>query len=366
MFLSSLKLTCFRNHAESFVDFSSKLSCITGNNGTGKTNLLDAVYFLCLTKSNLYSTDQQSIQFGSDFLRLEGNFNSNEFAQKVVCRFQAGKRKEFFVNEVPYTKLSEHIGVFPCMMISPGDGDIIIGGSEDRRKVMDSTLSQTDSEYLELLVQYNKLLAQRNAVLKQFTESGRTDKNLLLSYDMRLIPIGEKVFAKRKNALLEIQPLFEIFYEQISLNRDAVSIQYLSQLEGKSFEELLNNSLQKDLILQRTDTGIHKDDIDLQINSVSAKKFGSQGQQKSVLIALKLALFQYIKKQKGFAPILLVDDIFDKLDKDRGNALIEMLSSDLTGQVIISHTKREDFNEMKIVETIAVDDVMVAGKILLN
>ena len=358
MFLDSLKLTCFRNHAESSVDFSSKLSCITGNNGTGKTNLLDAVYFLCLTKSNLYSTDQQSIRFGADFLRIEGSFNSNEFAQKVVCRFQTGKRKEFFVNEVPYTKLSEHIGAFPCMMISPGDADIIIGGSEDRRKVIDSTLSQTDSEYLELLVQYNKLLAQRNAALKQFAESGRIDKNLLLSYDMRLIPIGEKVFAKRKHALLEIQPLFETCYEQISLNRDAVSIQYLSQLEGKSFQELMNNSLQKDLILQRTDTGIHKDDVDLQINLVSAKKFGSQGQQKSVLIALKLALFQYIKKQKGFAPILLVDDIFDKLDRDRGNALIEILSSDLTGQVIISHTKREDFNNLKMVETIAVEEIV--------
>ncbi len=364
MFLNSLKLTCFRNHAESSVGFSSKLSCITGNNGTGKTNLLDAVYFLCLTKSNLYSTDQQSIRFGADFLRLEGSFNKNENEQKVICRFQAGKRKEFFVNEVPYAKLSEHIGVFPCMMISPADAEIILGGSEDRRKVIDSTLSQTDGEYLDLLLQYNKLLAQRNAVLKQFAESGRTDKNLLLSYDMRLIPIGEKVFAKRKNALLEIQPLFEIFYEQISLNRDTVSIQYLSQLEGKSFEELMNNSLQKDLILQRTDTGIHKDDIDLQINSVSAKKFGSQGQQKSVLIALKLALFQYIKKQKGFAPILLVDDIFDKLDKDRGNALIEMLSSDLTGQVIISHTKREDFDELKMVETIAVGEI--AAQEILN
>lgn len=358
MFLDYLKLTCFRNHAESAVNFTSKLSCITGNNGTGKTNLLDAVYFLCLTKSNLFATDQQSIRFGADFLRLEGQFSKHAEKAKVLCRYQAGKRKEFFVNEVPYTRLSEHIGVFPCMMISPGDGEIIIGGSEERRKVIDSTLSQTDGEYLELLLQYNKLLAQRNAVLKQFAESGRVDRSLLLSFDMRLIPIGEKVFAKRKNALLAIQPLFEAFYEKISLNRDVVSIQYLSQLEAKSFEALMAGSLQKDLVLQRTDVGIHKDDIELQINTVSAKKFGSQGQQKSVLIALKLALFQYVKQQKGFAPILLVDDIFDKLDSDRGDALIDILADELTGQVIISHTRSEDFDRFDMVESIAVEDVV--------
>ncbi len=357
MFLTSLTLSSFRNHVHTSVAFSSKVTGITGVNGAGKTNLLDAIYFLCLTKSNLFATDQQSIRFGSDFLRLEGSFRKYEAVEKVICRFQQGKRKEFLVNDVPYSKLSEHIGLFPCMMISPADAEIIIGGSDERRKVIDGTLSQTDKEYLELLLNYNKLLAQRNAALKQFAESGKTDKSLLQTYDMRLIPIGEKLFQKRKNALLEIQPLFEESYAQISLNRDSVLLQYVSQLEGKNFEQLMHENLKKDLVLQRTDAGIHKDDLELNINAVSAKKFGSQGQQKSVLIALKLALFQYIKKQKGFSPILLVDDIFDKLDNDRGAALVELLSSDLTGQVMLTHTSAEDLSNATHVEVIEVENL---------
>lgn len=319
--------------------------------------MLDAVYFLCLTKSNLFATDQQSVRFGSDFLRVEGIFDIEGGQEHVVGRFQQGKRKEFFVNEVPYTKLSQHIGRFPCMMISPADAEIIIGGSEARRKLLDSTLAQTDGAYLEALVMYNKILLQRNAALKQFAERGYFDHSLLQVYDEKMIPLGEQIFQKRKAALEVIQPIFLSLYEWISLNRDSVTLQYSAQLISKSFGELLMESRQKDLMLQRTDAGVHKDDFDILINQVSGKKFGSQGQQKSILIALKLAMFQYIRIQKGFAPVLLVDDIFDKLDADRSASLIDLLSGDNTGQVILTHTRKDDFPNHTNVNVLAIEEL---------
>lgn len=324
-----------------------------GNNGVGKTNLLDAVYYLCLTKSNLFADDKQNVAYESDFFRLEGSFKQNENDLNIVCKYSGGRKKEFAENEIAYTKLSEHIGKIPCVMICPADAQIITGGSEERRKVIDNTLSQTDAEYLNTLVLYNKTLAQRNAALKQFAESGKSDSNLIQIYDTRLVEYGNKIFEKRTAAFKRITPFFKGIYFQIS-NKTEALLNYRSQLIDDNFASLLHKSFQKDLILERTEMGIHKDDVEFLLDDFSVKRFGSQGQQKSFMLAFKLAMFLYIQSEKGFAPILLIDDVFDKLDKERGNNLINFFNSNQTGQVILSHTKMDDFKDISFVEIIAI------------
>jgi len=353
MFLSKLTLLNFKNHESLSLNFSKKINCFIGNNGVGKTNIVDAVYYLCLTKSYFNSVDQQNILFGKDFFRLEGRFqkvvgdntNHGTGAFEIVYKLPANKRKELLINDVAVPKLSDHIGNFPCIIISPDDSQLILGSSEERRKFLDGTISQINHEYLEWLITYNKILTQRNAALKQFAETKRTDKQLLETYDRQLVPLGTKIYEARKVVMQKLQPIFRKFYKEISLEREPVSFSYYSQLNEKSFDVLLQDSLNKDLVLQRTDVGIHKDDMEFFIGSNKMKKFGSQGQQKSFIISMKFAQYELIKQSKQFQPVMLIDDIFDKLDNDRSQKLIELIASGEFGQVFLTDTEDTHIRE---------------------
>ncbi len=358
MFLSKITLLNFKNHESLSLTFSKKINCFIGNNGVGKTNIVDAVYYLCLTKSYFNSIDQQNILFGRDFFRLEGRFkrtagyrggdpagtvvgdntNTGTDAFEIVYKLPTNKRKELLVNDVVVPKLSDHIGNFPCIIISPDDSQLILGSSEERRKFLDGTISQINHEYLEWLITYNKVLAQRNAALKRFAETKKTDKHLLETYDSQLIPLGTKIYEARKIVMHKLQPIFKKFYKEISLEREPVSFSYYSQLNEKPFDVLLENSLNRDVMLQRTDVGVHKDDMEFFLGANKMKKFGSQGQQKSFIISMKFAQYELIAQSKQFKPVLLIDDIFDKLDNDRSQKLIELIASNNFGQIFLTDT----------------------------
>ncbi len=358
MFLNKLTLLNFKNHASLSLPFSKKINCFIGKNGSGKTNIIDSVYYLCLTKSYFNNVDQQNILFGQDFFRLDGELNkvvgdntSNDSTHEnfhITYKLPSNKRKELIVNDNIIPKLSDHIGNFPCIIISPDDSQLILGSSEERRKFLDGTISQINHQYLEWLIVYTKLLAQRNAALKQFAETKRPDRQLLESYDKQLIPLGTNIHQARKVVMAKLQPVFQSFYKEISLEREMVSFSYYSQLNDKPFDELLQGSLQKDLMLQRTDVGIHKDDMEFFISPQTPegglnannkmKKFGSQGQQKSFIISMKFAQYELIKQAASHKPLLLIDDIFDKLDNDRSRQLIDLIASDAFGQVFLTDT----------------------------
>ncbi len=338
MFLSKITLLNFKNHESLSLSFSKKINCFIGKNGVGKTNIVDAVYYLCLTKSYFNSVDQQNILFTKDFFRLEGRFQKQDGAFEIVYKLPTNKRKELLINDVAVPKLSDHIGNFPCIIVSPDDSQLILGSSEERRKFLDGTISQINHEYLEWLITYNKVLAQRNAALKRFAETRYTDKHLLESYDKQLIPLGTKIYEARKVVMQKLQPIFQKFYKQISLERELVNFAYYSQLNEKTFDELLEGSLNRDVMLQRTDVGIHKDDMEFFLGANKMKKFGSQGQQKSFIISMKFAQYDLIAQSKQFKPLLLIDDIFDKLDNDRSQKLIELIAGSEFGQIFLTDT----------------------------
>ncbi|MFN8286344.1 MAG: DNA replication and repair protein RecF [Chitinophagales bacterium] len=345
MFLHKLAVLNFKNHPQKALEFSKKINCFIGNNGLGKTNLLDAIYYLCLTKSYFNSSDQQNIMFGKEYFRLDGELTVNQEVFKLVYKVQSGRKKDLTVNEVPLSKLSHHIGNFPAVMIAPDDNQLILGGSDERRRFLDSTISQVNREYLENLILYNKYLAQRNSALKDFAEKRRVDKTLLESYNLKLAELGTKIYEARRVSINLLQPIFKQYYAQLSLERDTVNFRYESQLHEKPLDLLLEEGLDKDLALQRTEWGIHKDDVEFYIASktnneddIKIKKFGSQGQQKSFIISLKFAEYQFIKNATGKKPLLLIDDIFDKLDPDRSRQLIQLISGADFGQVFLTDT----------------------------
>lgn len=345
MFLHKIVLLNFKNHENRAVDFHKKINCIIGNNGVGKTNLLDAIYYLCLTKSYFNSTDQQNILFSKDFFRLEGKLNRGKGPFDIVYKLAANKRKELIVNDTPVSKLSDHIGNFPAIIISPDDSQLISGSSEERRRFLDNTISQVNHEYLDRLIAYNKILSQRNAALKRFAETRHIDKPLIETYDQQLTGLGNKIYEARKVVIEKLYPIFQQFYKQLSFERDAVHFTYSSQLNDKPFDELLKRNFDRDIVLQRTDVGIHKDDIEFFLspvgnddNAVKLKRFGSQGQQKSFIISIKFAQYDFIRRNKDFKPFLLIDDIFDKLDNDRSQKLVELIAGDEFGQVFLTDT----------------------------
>jgi len=338
VFLRKLTLLNFKNHPQRDFVFSKKINSVIGNNGIGKTNMLDAVYYLCLTKSYFSSNDAQNILFSKDFFRLHGLCEHDDSTYEIVYKLQSGRKKDLVVNDVNVPKMSQHIGQFPVVMIAPDDNLLILGGSEERRRFIDSTISQVNPAYLEWLMQYNKILAQRNAALKDFAEKNSFDKTLLETYNIRLSSLGTSIYDARKIVIEKLQPIFKKMYADLSLERDAVRFNYVSQLHDKPLAVLLEENLKRDLILQRTESGIHKDDIDFFMNDQKIKRFGSQGQQKSFVIALKFCEFQFIAEAKGFKPLLLIDDIFDKLDPDRSKQLISMIASENFGQVFLTDT----------------------------
>jgi DNA replication and repair protein RecF len=339
--LSKIVLTHFKNYDVSSFDFTQKVIGICGLNGIGKTNLLDAIYYCCFTKSYFSGTDALNIGFDKEGFRLVADFKKDASDQKVICINRGTNKKEFSLNDIPYERLSKHIGILPAVIIAPDDIEIIIGGSEGRRKYIDALLSQLDAEYLQQLMIYNKVLLQRNSLLKRFAEQGKTDDPLLQIMDMQLIPPANYVFEKRKLFTAELIPLVHDFYHQLAANKEEVKFTYDSKLSDETLESLLIKNREKDKVLQRTNAGIHKDDLSFYLNGQVFKSIASQGQRKSMLFALKLAEYQLIKKYKGFSPILLLDDVFEKLDDNRMRHLLHWVCKENEGQVFITDTHKD-------------------------
>jgi len=341
--LTKIIITQFKNYHFSTFSFTERVIGTCGLNGRGKTNLLDAIYYLCFTKSYFSKTDTLNTQFEKDGFRLEGTLSPN--SDQVVCIFRGAGKKDFLLNGVPYTKYSEHIGKYPCVMIAPDDIELITGGSEERRRFIDTLLSQVDPEYLQQLITYTKVLQQRNSLLKRFAEQGKTDWTLLEVLDDQLIQPATYIHAVRKNFTSQMIPLVQQFYKRIAANDELVTLQYESQLNTTAFETILNQYREKDFILQRTNGGIHKDDLGIQLNGQVFKTVASQGQRKSLLFALKLAEFELLKLNKGFAPILLLDDVFEKLDNQRMQHLLHWVCNENDGQVFITDTHKNRLEE---------------------
>ena len=354
MYLARLSLNNFKNYSESAMQFSDKINCLVGDNGAGKTNVLDAIYYLSFCKSYFNSIDSQNIKHDEDFFALHGFYKNQENNEdQVSCIQKRNKKKQFRFNKKEYDRLADHIGKIPLVMISPYDRDLINEGSEIRRKYIDGVISQFDKIYLNDLLEYNKALQQRNRLLKFFAESHSFDSLSLSVWDDKLIQTGENLHKKRKAFLEAFKPLFDEYYRYLSGEKEEVSIHYTSQLDTADLGQLLSESQEKDRILRYTSSGIHKDDLLFMIDGFPVKKYGSQGQQKSFVIAIKLAQFEYTRLQKGFKPILLFDDIFDKLDDKRVSQIVELVSKENFGQVFITDTQSQRIQS--IFEKIAID-----------
>ncbi|RZL35990.1 MAG: DNA replication and repair protein RecF [Pedobacter sp.] len=352
MWLKNITLLNFKNYASAELTFTKTVNAFVGNNGAGKTNLLDAIHYLCLCKSYFNPIDSQQIKTDEELFLIQGDFDRKEKNEKITCGLKRNQKKQFKRNKKEYDKLANHIGLFPLVMISPNDVGLILDGSEERRKFIDNVISQTDTKYLDELILYNRHLLNRNALLKQIAATRKMDVTLLEILDDQLIASGNKIFEKRKQFLLDFIPLFNEHYSFISDDAEVVSLGYQSQLNDHPFEDLLKNSIEKDRILERTTTGIHKDELLFAIRDMPLKKFGSQGQQKSFLIALKLAQYSYLQKFRAFKPLLLLDDIFDKLDDLRVKKLMQMVSHHDFGQIFLTDTGKERvltiFNDINV------------------
>lgn len=341
MHLSNLILTHFRNYESQALEFAPRLNLVVGLNGMGKTNLLDAVYYLCMGKSQFSGNDRNVRQKGADFFRLEGCFQKNGGEQKVVAKVIPGQLKQLELDDKPYEKLSDHVGHFPVVFKAPDDTALALEGSEERRRFVDNTLCQLDSQYLSELVDYNRLLQRRNASLKQMAENRRWDPTLLQVYDEKMKVPAEYILQRRMAFVEDFEPVFNAQFEVISGGKEMVNLRYKSQLLESGFVSLMNENREKDRILQRTNGGVHKDDLGFQLNEMPLKRFASQGQLKSFVLALKLAQFDLLRNQKKLKPILLLDDLFDKLDDERVNHLIRLIVEGDFGQVFITDTHPE-------------------------
>ncbi len=343
MFLERLQLNNFKNYIENDIQFSSKINCFVGNNGVGKTNILDAIYYLSYCKSYFSSTDWQNIRHEQDYFSIHGTYLINEQENKdlVSCILKKNQRKVFKINKKEYPRLSEHIGLIPLVMVSPYDIDLINEGSEYRRKYIDSVIIQFDKNYLNDIINYNKILTQRNALLKQFYETNRFDKNSLELWDEQMVLLGEKIFEKRKSFINDFINVIRQYFQKISGLNEVISIVYESHLNDNNFYDLLKKVLDNDRNSQYSTVGIHKDDFQFLLNNYPLKKFGSQGQQKTFLVALKLSQFEYTSNIKKINPILLLDDIFDKLDDNRVSFLIKLVGDNKFGQVFITDTQSD-------------------------
>ena len=341
MFLKKISLYNYKNISEASYDFDVKINCFVGKNGVGKTNVLDAIYHLAYGKSYFNPLAAQNIKHGEEFFVIDGEFEKGNRNEQIVSSFKKGQKKILKRNGKPYEKFSDHIGFIPLVIISPADNDLIIEGSETRRKFIDSVISQLDSTYLQELIQYQKIISQRNALLKYFALNHVFELDTLSIYNEQLNGLGQNIFEKRKSFIEEFLPIFNKHHQAITGSAEEVQLVYESHLFENNTLTLLELNLAKDRALQYTSVGIHKDDLAFQIDHYPIKKFGSQGQQKSFLIALKLAQFEFVKKQSGEKPILLFDDIFDKLDESRVSKIVEMVNQEEFGQLFISDTHPE-------------------------
>ena len=346
LYIEQLQLTNFKNYEQQVILCSPHVNCFVGLNGMGKTNLLDAVYYLCMTKSHTALNDGNIVRHGADFFRLEALFQKEGKRDKIVAKVIPRKKKVFERNEVPYPRLADHIGEYPVVIIAPNDTNIILEGSEVRRRFLDNTLSQLDPIYLRSLLAYNKILEQRNALLKQFAERRSFNKTLLEAYNVQLIEPAQLICDKRKTFIESFCAILQEIYQFISMQRETIDCQYESKLIESNFEQLLIQTTEKDRAMQRTTTGIHKDDLELKINGYPAKQFASQGQLKSLVLSLKLAQYEILRHEKKIQPLLLLDDIFDKLDKTRVSNLLKLLLEKSFGQIFITDTDEHRVTEI--------------------
>lgn len=361
MWLKQLSVLNFKNYTESTLSFLPEVNAFTGENGAGKTNLLDAIHYLSLCKSYFNPIDSQHIKKGEEWFMVQGNFERNDRLDSISCSLKRNQKKQFKCNKKDYPRLADHIGQFPLVMISPNDSDIITEGSEERRKFIDNVISQTDNRYLDKLIAYNKILLQRNTLLKNIKDKGVFDIALLEVLNMQLVEVGDIIYQRRKRFMEEFTPAFLQHYTYLTGEAEIVNLSYDSPLHQQDFMQLLESSVDRDRYLERTTQGIHKDDLVFTIHGeMPLKKFGSQGQQKSFLIALKLAQYKFLQDQNKFKPLLLLDDIFDKLDDKRTTKLMQMVSDDEFGQIFITDTDalriRKIFDE--IAQPIRIFDII--------
>lgn len=346
MHLERLKLTQFKNYETQEIICSPRLNAFVGMNGMGKTNLLDAIYYLCMCKSHFGTRDGDVVQHQQDFFRLEGYFIKSEKHERVVAKVIPRKRKEFERNGVAYAKLSEHIGLLPVVFIAPDDTYLVREGSESRRRFLDNTLSQLDRVYLRALILYNKILKQRNAALKEFAAQRYFDPTLLSIYDEQLLAPAATIYESRTNWMEIFNPIFQRYYGVISAQKETVGVRYRSQLSTATMEALLVQASEKDRILQRSTAGIHRDELVFTIDNYPLKKFSSQGQLKSFVLALKLAQYELLRRDTSIPPLLLLDDIFDKLDRARVRQLLQLIIDKNFGQIFITDTHKHRLAEI--------------------
>lgn len=344
MILKRISILNYKNLEQVELDFSAKLNCFFGQNGMGKTNLLDAVYFLSFCKSAGNPIDSQNIRHEQDFFVIQGFFEaSDKTPEEIYCGMKRRSKKQFKRNKKEYSRLSDHIGFIPLVMVSPADSELIAGGSDERRRFMDLVISQYDKEYLDALIRYNKALAQRNTLLKS---DQPVEEELFLVWEEMMAQAGEVVFRKREAFISEFIPIFQSFYSYISQDKEQVGLTYESHARNASLLEVLKESRTRDKIMGYSLRGIHKDELNMLLGDFPIKREGSQGQNKTYLVALKLAQFDFLKRTGNTVPLLLLDDIFDKLDASRVEQIVKLVAGDNFGQIFITDTNREHLDRI--------------------
>ena len=342
MILEKLSIINYKNIAETTLELSPKTNCFIGHNGAGKTNVLDAVYYLSFCHSASNPVDSQVIRHGQDFLMLEAAYHDSQ-PITVTCGMKRGQKKHFKRDKKEYRKLSEHIGLIPIVLISPADTYLIEGGSEERRRLMDVVIAQLDRLYMDFLNRYNKALQQRNTLLKQEEEP---DAEMMSIFEEQMAAAGEEIYRRRNDFAEALAPLFQQYYQRISGGREQVSLRYVSHCQRGPLLEVIQRDRWKDRAIGYSLHGVHRDDLEIMLDGHPMKREGSQGQQKTFVIALKLAQFELIRRSKQTAPLLLLDDIFDKLDARRVEQIVSLVSGDDFGQIFITDTNREHLDKI--------------------
>lgn len=344
MKLTHISILNYRSLREVDLDLSPKINCLLGKNGEGKTNFLDAIYFLSFTKSGISAVDSQNIRHGEDFFMLNGKYELRGSEEVVSCGLKLNHKKQFRRNKKDYKRMSEHIGLLPLVMVSPDDYGLITGGSEERRRFMDIVISQYSPTYISALLRYNKALQQRNALLKQEEEP---DAEMMSTLESMMAMYGEAVYAERDKFIRELVPVFQDYYTRISGNRESVGLEFVSHCQRGPLLEVISRDRAKDRVVGYSLHGVHKDDLVMTIGGYPVKREGSQGQSKTFLVSLKMAQFEFLRKaNNGVSPLLLLDDIFDKLDADRVGQIVSIVSGDSFGQIFITDTNRENLDRI--------------------
>ncbi len=346
MYIEEISIVNYKNIAEANITFSSRLNCFIGKNGAGKTNILDAIYYLSFCKSFFTVNDQLNINHDESYFILNGLYQRSDSLETISCGLQKGQKKQFKRNSKVYKKLQDHIGLLPLVMISPSDVELILGGSDERRKFMDGVISQYNQNYLDDLLKYNRALMQRNNLLKHFAADRYFDEELLGIWDNQLVEYGTRIHEQRTEFVRKLIPVFQKYYTFISKGSEEVGLVHQSDLYESDFAQILKNALAKDRAAQYTTVGIHKDDLVLNLGDYPIRKLGSQGQKKTYLVALKLAQFDFIKEISQIKPVLLLDDIFDKLDSHRVEQIVATVAGEQFGQIFITDTDRSHLDSI--------------------